>query len=59
MKTLDKREMQERNKVHRVLTEVKILRSVDHPFVATLYCVIQVSGLYACIALSSVLRKKM
>ena len=86
MKTLDKREMQERNKVghsrrthtqsrggggqchlptslllvlegcdltkpsssccccpqvHRVLTEVKILRLADHPFVASLYCVIQ------------------
>nr|AML77243.1 putative LOV domain-containing protein [Codium fragile] len=41
MKTLDKWEMQERNKVQRVLTEEKILSSVDHPFCATLYCTIQ------------------
>ncbi|GMH33892.1 hypothetical protein BSKO_01726 [Bryopsis sp. KO-2023] len=41
MKTLDKWEMQERNKVQRVLTEEKILNSVDHPFCATLYCTIQ------------------
>lgn len=41
MKTLDKWEMQERNKVQRVLTEERILSSVDHPFCATLYCTIQ------------------
>lgn len=41
MKTLDKREMQERNKVHRVMTEVKCLQMVDHPFVACLYAVLQ------------------
>lgn len=37
MKTLEKNEMLERNKVMRVLTEAKILNSVDHPFLATLY----------------------
>jgi len=41
MKTLDKYEMQERNKVQRVLTEEKILCAVDHPFLPTLYCTIQ------------------
>nr|AML77443.1 putative LOV domain-containing protein [Volvox globator] len=41
MKTLDKYEMQERNKVPRVLTECCILAAVDHPFLATLYCTIQ------------------
>uniref|UniRef100_A0A126WX34 non-specific serine/threonine protein kinase n=1 Tax=Cylindrocapsa geminella TaxID=52679 RepID=A0A126WX34_9CHLO len=41
MKTLDKWEMQERNKVARVLTEEKILSHVDHPFLATLYATIQ------------------
>ncbi|GIL96732.1 hypothetical protein Vretimale_2539 [Volvox reticuliferus] len=41
MKTLDKFEMQERNKVPRVLTECSILAAVDHPFLATLYCTIQ------------------
>ncbi|KXZ43471.1 hypothetical protein GPECTOR_89g491 [Gonium pectorale] len=41
MKTLDKFEMQERNKVARVLTECGILAAVDHPFLATLYCTIQ------------------
>jgi serine/threonine protein kinase len=41
MKTLDKYEMQERNKVQRVLTEERILMSVDHPFLPTLYCTIQ------------------
>uniref|UniRef100_A0A126WYN5 non-specific serine/threonine protein kinase n=1 Tax=Heterochlamydomonas inaequalis TaxID=179866 RepID=A0A126WYN5_9CHLO len=41
MKTLDKYEMQERNKVQRVLTESTILSAVDHPFLATLYCTIQ------------------
>ncbi len=41
MKTLDKYEMQERNKVARVLTECGILGAVDHPFLATLYCTIQ------------------
>lgn len=37
MKTLEKNEMLERNKVMRVLTEAKILNAVDHPFLATLY----------------------
>ncbi|GLC37022.1 hypothetical protein PLESTB_001400700 [Pleodorina starrii] len=41
MKTLDKFEMAERNKVPRVLTECAILAAVDHPFLATLYCTIQ------------------
>ena len=41
MKTLDKYEMQERNKVQRVLTEERVLTSVDHPFLPTLYCTIQ------------------
>ncbi|MEW5309471.1 MAG: hypothetical protein WDW38_001359 [Sanguina aurantia] len=41
MKTLDKYEMAERNKVARVLTEEGILNSVDHPFLPTLYCTIQ------------------
>jgi len=41
MKTLDKYEMQERNKVQRVLTEATILAAVDHPFLPTLYCTIQ------------------
>nr|AML77624.1 putative LOV domain-containing protein [Ignatius tetrasporus] len=41
MKTLDKREMLERNKVPRVLTEESILSAVDHPFLATLYGTIQ------------------
>nr|AML79616.1 putative LOV domain-containing protein [Stephanosphaera pluvialis] len=41
MKTLDKYEMQERNKVQRVLTEERILSVVDHPFLPTLYCTIQ------------------
>lgn len=41
MKTLDKWEMQERNKVQRVLTEESILAKIDHPFLATCYCTIQ------------------
>lgn len=41
MKTLDKWEMQERNKVARVLTEESILTAIDHPFLATCYCSIQ------------------
>jgi serine/threonine protein kinase len=41
MKTLDKWEMQERNKVARVLTEESVLSVVDHPFVATCYCTLQ------------------
>lgn len=41
MKTLEKREMVERNKVMRVLTEERILAAVDHPFVAHLYATIQ------------------
>eukprot|EP00873_Tetraselmis_striata_P009108 jgi/Tetstr1/429372/TSEL_019286.t1 len=38
MKSLDKKEMIERNKIGRVQTEQAILASVDHPFLATLYC---------------------
>jgi serine/threonine protein kinase len=41
MKTLDKWEMQERNKVQRVLTEESILAVIDHPFLATCYCSLQ------------------
>ncbi len=41
MKTLDKWEMQERNKVARVLTEESILGAVDHPFLATCYATLQ------------------
>ena len=41
MKTLEKREMVERNKVMRVLTEERILGAVDHPFLAHLYATIQ------------------
>lgn len=37
MKTLEKAEMLERNKVMRVLTEARILSAVDHPFLASLY----------------------
>nr|AHZ63924.1 phototropin [Nephroselmis olivacea] len=37
MKSLQKKEMYERNKVHRVLCEERILSEVDHPFIATLY----------------------
>jgi hypothetical protein len=37
MKTLEKAEMLERNKVMRVLTEAAILNAVDHPFLACLY----------------------
>ncbi|KAL4857414.1 Phototropin-1B [Chlorella vulgaris] len=37
LKSLDKREMLERNKVGRVRTEEAILAKVDHPFLATLY----------------------
>jgi hypothetical protein len=41
MKTLDKQEMAERNKVQRVLTESHILSLVDHPFLPTVYCTLQ------------------
>ena len=37
MKVLEKAEMVERNKLHRVRTEDTILSAVDHPFVATLF----------------------
>ena len=36
MKTLEKEEMLERNKVMRVLTEEQILQAIDHPFLASL-----------------------
>lgn len=41
MKTLDKQEMAERNKIQRVLTEYAILSAVDHPFLPTVYCTLQ------------------
>ena len=41
MKTLEKQEMMDRNKVMRVLTEERILQAVDHPFLASLYATIQ------------------
>lgn len=41
MKTLEKREMHERNKVQRCLTEAHILSTVDHPFLPTCYCMLQ------------------
>lgn len=37
MKVLNKREMIERNKIKRVLTEQEILSSMNHPFIITLY----------------------
>lgn len=37
MKVLNKKEMIERNKIKRVLTEQEILRSSNHPFIITLY----------------------
>lgn len=43
VKTLDKREMAERNKTSRVLTETSILTKVDHPYLATCYCIMQSS----------------
>ncbi|GAX81948.1 hypothetical protein CEUSTIGMA_g9376.t1 [Chlamydomonas eustigma] len=43
MKTLDKQEMAERNKIQRVLTEAQVLSTVDHPFLPTLYCTLQTS----------------
>nr|AML76899.1 putative LOV domain-containing protein [Ettlia oleoabundans] len=41
LKSLEKREMLERNKVGRVRTEEAILSKVDHPFLATLYGTLQ------------------
>nr|AML77182.1 putative LOV domain-containing protein [Pseudoneochloris marina] len=41
MKTMDKAEIMERNKLQRLLTEERILSQCDHPFLATLYCTIQ------------------
>jgi serine/threonine protein kinase len=47
MKVLEKQEMVERNKLHRVRTEDEIRSTVDHPFVATLFTSFQtVSSLY-------------
>lgn len=43
MKTLEKEEMLERNKVMRVLTEEQILQAVDHPFLASLAGTIETS----------------
>jgi hypothetical protein len=44
MKVLEKQEMVERNKLHRVRTEDEILSAVDHPFVATLFTSFQTSA---------------
>jgi serine/threonine protein kinase len=44
LKSLEKREMLERNKVGRVRTEQAILSRVDHPFLATLYGTLQTGG---------------
>ncbi|GAB4820055.1 hypothetical protein N2152v2_007101 [Parachlorella kessleri] len=41
LKSLEKKEMLERNKVGRVRTEERILSTVDHPFLATLYATLQ------------------
>jgi PAS domain S-box-containing protein len=41
LKSLEKHEMVERNKVGRVKTEEKILGCVDHPFLATCYAKLQ------------------
>jgi serine/threonine protein kinase len=41
MKTIDKLEILERNKLHRLITEERILQLCDHPFLATLYCTMQ------------------
>nr|AML77533.1 putative LOV domain-containing protein [Acrosiphonia sp. BC-2016] len=41
MKTMDKAEILERNKLQRLLTEERILALCDHPFLATLYCTVQ------------------
>jgi phototropin len=41
LKSLEKREMVERNKIGRVRTEAKILGCIDHPFLATLYATLQ------------------
>ncbi|KAI7840688.1 hypothetical protein COHA_005610 [Chlorella ohadii] len=41
LKSMDKRAMEERNKVGRVRTEETILRSVDHPYLAKLYATLQ------------------
>uniref|UniRef100_A0A126WUM7 non-specific serine/threonine protein kinase n=1 Tax=Rhexinema planctonicum TaxID=138173 RepID=A0A126WUM7_9CHLO len=41
MKTMDKTEILERNKLQRLLTEERILSLCDHPFLATLYCTVQ------------------
>nr|AML78144.1 putative LOV domain-containing protein [Ulvella endozoica] len=41
MKTVDKAEILERNKLHRLITEESILRRCDHPFLAMLYCTVQ------------------
>ena len=46
LKSLEKREMLERNKVGRVKTEALILGAVDHPFLATCYAMLQ-TGLRA------------
>jgi phototropin len=41
LKSLEKQEMVERNKVGRVRTEEQILASIDHPFLATCYAQLQ------------------
>lgn len=44
MKVLEKQEMQDRNKMHRVKAEDEILVTVDHPFLATLFTSFQTSS---------------
>ncbi len=44
MKVLEKQQMLDRNKMHRVRTEDEILSAVDHPFVATLFTSFQTSS---------------
>eukprot|EP01025_Chloroclados_australasicus_P021632 TRINITY_DN22702_c1_g1_i3.p1 TRINITY_DN22702_c1_g1~~TRINITY_DN22702_c1_g1_i3.p1 ORF type:complete len:783 (-),score=85.28 TRINITY_DN22702_c1_g1_i3:1249-3432(-) len=41
MKTLNKKEMLDRNKVQRVLAEQTILNAIDHPLLTTHYCTFQ------------------
>lgn len=41
LKMLDKKEMLDRNKIHRVKVEETILHDVDHPFLPTLYTAFQ------------------
>lgn len=40
MKSIDKKDIEERNKINRVHTEARILQALDHPYCATLHCVL-------------------